>query len=152
MLLAMGIAAFLCIAIGVYPRGLYNLLPYPTDYQPYDVTHVITQFELLLFAALAFGVLLRMGIYPPEKRSVNLDFDWVYRKLIPRIGRSCARLLSDMWAPAKQNIGMRVSAFSRRIETAVMGENSKMGQTAHSGSAALWAGLLLAAYLILYYG
>ena len=31
MLWAMGIAAFLCIAIGVYPQALYQLLPYPVS-------------------------------------------------------------------------------------------------------------------------
>jgi glyoxylase-like metal-dependent hydrolase (beta-lactamase superfamily II) len=37
--------------------------------------------QLLVFSALAFAVLMRTGIYPPELRSVNLDFDWFYRKL-----------------------------------------------------------------------
>ena len=34
MLLAMGIAAFLCVAIAVFPGPLYNILPYPVDYAP----------------------------------------------------------------------------------------------------------------------
>ena len=62
MLLAMGIAAFLCIAIGVYPAMLYDILPnqafdshYEATYNAYSVTHVITQLQLLLFAAFAFG-------------------------------------------------------------------------------------------------
>ena len=42
MLWAMGITAFLCIAIGVYPDALYSILPYPVDYSPYTTTHVIT--------------------------------------------------------------------------------------------------------------
>jgi len=42
MLWAMGLAAFLCIAIGVYPQALYNILPYPVDYAPYTTAHVIT--------------------------------------------------------------------------------------------------------------
>ena len=29
MRLAMGIAAFLCVAIGMFPQPLYDLLPYP---------------------------------------------------------------------------------------------------------------------------
>lgn len=80
MLLAMGITAFLCIFIGSYPGLLYNILPYPTDFQPYSTGHVIGQFQLLFYSALAFILLLMSGIYPPEIRCTNLDFDWFYRK------------------------------------------------------------------------
>jgi len=79
MLWAMGIAAFLCIAIGVYPQALYNILPYPVDYAPYTTAHVITQLQLLMFSALAFVFLFKTGLYPPEVKSVNLDTDWLYR-------------------------------------------------------------------------
>lgn len=79
MLWAMGIAAFLCIAIGVYPQALYAILPFPVDYAPYTTTHVITQLQLLLFSALAFVFLFKSGLYPPEVKSVNLDTDWSYR-------------------------------------------------------------------------
>ncbi len=86
MLWAMGIAAFLCVAIGVYPQPLYALLPYPElalQYNPYTSDHVVAQLQLLFFSAMAFVVLFRTGLYPPEIRSTNLDTDWVYRKLIP---------------------------------------------------------------------
>ena len=56
MLLAMGLAAFFCIGIGVYPQPLYALLPFPVDYVPYTTTHVVTILQLLMFSALAFGV------------------------------------------------------------------------------------------------
>ncbi len=36
MLIAMGLAAVLCVFIGSYPWLLYSLLPFPVDYQPYD--------------------------------------------------------------------------------------------------------------------
>ncbi|MBI2357840.1 MAG: Na(+)/H(+) antiporter subunit D [Deltaproteobacteria bacterium] len=81
MLLAMAAAAFLCVALGIYPEPLYRLLPFPVDYAPYTPTHVITQLQLLLFSALAFALLKRTGIYPPELRATNLDSDWVYRRL-----------------------------------------------------------------------
>jgi multicomponent Na+:H+ antiporter subunit D len=80
MLLAMGITAFLCIFIGVFPSSLYSLLPYPVDYQPYTFAHVMSQLQVLLFAILAFSLLLLSGIYPSERRSINLDSDWFYRK------------------------------------------------------------------------
>jgi len=85
MLLAMGIAAFVCIIIGVFPGLLYQLLPYPVDYDPYSGAHVITQLQLFLFSVLAFVFLVKTGRYPPEIKSVNLDFDWFYRRLGPKL-------------------------------------------------------------------
>jgi multicomponent Na+:H+ antiporter subunit D len=84
MLIAMTIAAVLCIFIGSYPAFLYSLLPYDMNYTPYDVTHVLTQLQILFFSALAFVWLNLKGLYPPELRSTNLDADWFYRKLFPQ--------------------------------------------------------------------
>ena len=80
MLIAMGIAAFLCIFIGSFPGALYSLLPYPVEYVPYTAPHVLGQTQLLFFSALAFTLLLLSGIYPAEMRCVNVDADWFYRK------------------------------------------------------------------------
>jgi multicomponent Na+:H+ antiporter subunit D len=80
MLLAMGIAAFLCVFIGMFPGPLYSLLPYPVDYVPYTASHVVTSLQLLLFGALAYILLTLSGIFPSEMRATNLDADWFYRK------------------------------------------------------------------------
>ena len=47
MLIAMGLAAAICIFNGSWPWGLYNLLPFPVDYAPYSWEHVLTQSQLL---------------------------------------------------------------------------------------------------------
>jgi multicomponent Na+:H+ antiporter subunit D len=80
MRVAMGITAALCIGIGVFPGTLYSILPYPVDYVPYTVAHVITQLQLLTYSALAFAVMMLWKLYPPDLKSVNLDTDWLYRK------------------------------------------------------------------------
>ncbi|MGR3318204.1 MAG: Na(+)/H(+) antiporter subunit D [Candidatus Anammoxibacter sp.] len=80
MLLAMGIAAFLCIFIGVCPKYLYSILPYSVEYVPYTWPHVTAQMQLLIFSALAFTLLILSGYYPSEMRAINLDVDWFYRK------------------------------------------------------------------------
>ncbi len=77
MLIAMGIAAFLCIFIGVYPAWLYEMLPAPVDYQPYTATHVVWALQILLFTGLGFFMLL--GMVGGEKK-ISLDTDWFYRK------------------------------------------------------------------------
>ena len=85
MLIAMGIAALLCIFIGCYPYLLYSYLPYEVDYLPFDIPHVVEQIQLLFFSALAFIWLQLQGIYPPELKSTNIDSEWTYRKLWPSV-------------------------------------------------------------------
>ncbi|MBI3597532.1 MAG: Na(+)/H(+) antiporter subunit D [Nitrospirae bacterium] len=80
MLLAMGIAAFLCIFIGIFPGALYSILPHPVDYQVYTGAHVLNQLQLLSFAGLAFCLLILSGLHPVEMRVILLDIDWFYRK------------------------------------------------------------------------
>jgi multicomponent Na+:H+ antiporter subunit D len=97
MLWAMGIASALCIAIGCFPNIVYSLLPFENSYQPYDVTHTLTQLQLLFFSALAFVWLNKQGLYPPELRSVNLDMEWFYRKALPGIAGAVRSSTSDLW-------------------------------------------------------
>jgi len=150
MLIAMGLAAALCVGIGMFPAALYSLLPFPVAYVPYTATHVIDQLQLLVFSALAFSVLVRTGIYPPEMKSVNLDFDWIYRKLGPAIATALARAVSSLLA----GFGAVVSASSVRFIRTLErhhGPESKLARTWPTGSMALWVMILLLAYLLLYY-
>jgi len=81
MLIAMALVSFLCLFMGCNPQWLYSLLPNgAAGYNPYDATHIITQFEILLFTGLSFLLLRSWGRYPPEVPSINLDIDWIYRK------------------------------------------------------------------------
>ena len=66
MLLAMGVAAFLCIFIGIFPGFLYSLLPYPVDFDPYTPFHVVGMSQLLFFGAFAYLLLVLSGIFPAE--------------------------------------------------------------------------------------
>jgi multicomponent Na+:H+ antiporter subunit D len=94
MRVAMAMAATVCVGIGVAPGLLYGLLPYAVDYAPYTTPHVINQLQLLLLAAMAFTVLIRTGVYPPEIRSVNLDVDVVYRRALPAAWNALSRAAS----------------------------------------------------------
>ncbi len=80
MLIAMGIAAIMCVFIGIAPNYLYGILPYSADYIPYSLAHVLAKLQMLLFGSLGFYLLLSSGYYPPEIRAINLDVDWFYRK------------------------------------------------------------------------
>ena len=77
MLLAMGMAAFMCIGIGVLPGPLYKLLPYPVHFDPYTGDHVTSALGILMFTGLGFFMLLKK--LDPEP-TISADTDWVYRK------------------------------------------------------------------------
>jgi multicomponent Na+:H+ antiporter subunit D len=79
MCIAMGLAAFICIFLGIYPAPLYSILPFPVQYTPYTSFHVLGMLQLLMFGALAFTMLVLSGYYPPELRAINLDTDWFIR-------------------------------------------------------------------------
>jgi multicomponent Na+:H+ antiporter subunit D len=150
MLIAMAIAAALNIFIGTYPWPLYGLLPFTIDYSPYDATHVIAQFQLLFFAALAFAWLKLSGLYPPELPSVNLDAEWAYRRLGPRI-------VGGLWAFFRP-IDRKLRRASIRRMHAVFatlqrhhGPHGVLARGWPTGSMVLWVALLLGMYLVLYY-
>ena len=149
MLLAMLIAAVLCIAIGVYPSALYSLLPYDTGYNPYDATHVLAQTQLLFFSALAFVWLNLRGMYPPELRSTNLDFDWVYRRAFPTALQNTFSVIWKVDNAIRQAFLLRLNrslAFlSRRYE----GPSRLLSRTYPAGSMVMWVAVILATYLLL---
>ena len=148
MLLAMGVAAFLCIAIGIVPGPLYALLPYPVDYAPYTSTHVVTQMQLLCFAALAFVVLMRTRLYPPELPSRNLDFDWTYRRALPWLVAKVRRHGGQIWDEQKA-LGVWTVQQVIRLTRASASPHTTLGEPWLTGRSALWAALLLLAILAL---
>lgn len=80
MRVAMGFSSVLCIVIGCFPATFYKLLPYTTDYHAYSLTHIVTQMQLLMFAAVAVFGLMLLKKYPAEVPSVNIDADVIWRK------------------------------------------------------------------------
>jgi multicomponent Na+:H+ antiporter subunit D len=158
MLLAMGMGAFICIAVGIPAlipglgfEWLYNLLPYREEamnYQPFTFDHILTQLQLLVLATFAFVLLKRFGLYPPEKPGTILDTDWLYRK----IGFGMAQWAGTVWGkvgPAMTAVffGLTGRAYDR-IEAAFSprGELARGGLT---GAMAVWTAALLGLVLLL---
>lgn len=150
MLVAMGATAAACVGIGLAPGILYRLLPFPESYHPYTPSHVLHQTQLLFWAGLAFAWLLRSGLYPKELRSVNLDTDWVYRRLLPRI----VNVGVAGWRTARE----RTAAYGRRLGAPVakgvslgFGPDSAAARTWATGTAVLWVVFFLVVFLLVYY-
>lgn len=158
MLLAMGMAAFLCIAVGlpaVVPNlgyeWLYQMLPYQTEamnYQPFTLDHILTQMQLLVLAIFAFVLLKRFGLYPPEKPGTILDTDWVYRKA----GWGFANWAGSVWAkvgPAMTAVFFGISGRAyERIENA-FSPRGELSRGPLTGGMAIWTAALLGLVLLL---
>ena len=76
MLIAMGILAFLCIFLGLYPKLLYDMLPYPVEFVPYTITRVFSVAQMYMFTFLGFWFLRRWLVGHP---TYVLDSDWLVR-------------------------------------------------------------------------
>ncbi len=157
MLLAMGMAAFLCIAVGlpaVVPglgyQWLYSLLPYPIEaasYQPFTLDHILTQMQLLVLATFAFILLKRLSLYPAEKPGVILDTDWVYRKA----GYGAASWLGTVWAklgPATTAVfrSLTERTYERLVDT--FSPRGTFARNPVSGGIAIWTTVILAVVLL----
>jgi multicomponent Na+:H+ antiporter subunit D len=109
MNLAMGIAAFLCFFIGIYPDYLYKMLPFPVNYHPYTSYHLAETMQLLGFTGLGFFIMVKK-LKPKAK--INLDLDWFYRKGARVFMRFASRpvLSSDSWInDVYRSIGLRLT-------------------------------------------
>ena len=150
MLVAMAIAAVICVFNGSYPWLLYSMLPYPVDYAPYTAEHVLTQTQLLFFSALAFCLLKLTGLYPPELPGVNIDAEWSYRWLLPK----ATRKIVAVFAPIDRGIR---DAFRGGVNGIVAnvarhaGPNGALARSLPAGDMVLWAIILLAVYLLVYF-
>ncbi len=161
MLMAMGVAALICLYLG-WPdmfgipggyRALYNLTPFPevaNEYPMWTFDHVVGQMQLLMAALFAFAFLVRMKWYPDEKRSVNLDTDWVYRRFLDGAVRWGHAMFGRLWA----SIGNVLDAARGRMGTRLFAAFSPMGALSRdipSGLLAIWTSALLAIVLLIAY-
>ncbi len=83
---AMVFFAAICVFLGVFPGVLYDILPYQAEAVEYgrvvySFEHIMTMLGLLLFAGLAFFMLLPML---KRTETLTLDFDWIWRRFVPR--------------------------------------------------------------------
>lgn len=153
MLIAMALGAVACVILGSFPaQTVYALLPWEHSYQPYDLTHVLTQLQLLFFSALAFVWLNLYKLYPPELPSTNLDVDWVYRKLAPAFIK---RVACALYGTYEKLENVLVSGIKQIIHHSYDVEQDKpKGYFARlwpTETMVVWVAVLLAVYLMFYY-
>jgi len=151
MLVAMALAAGLCIAIGAFPQWtVYPLLPFEVDYHPYDATHVVTQLQLLFFSSLGVFWMMRTGWYPPEKRAVNLDSDWTYRWLAPRVVGGVGAVVTTVDGGIRR-LALRGMEASFRGAARLLGPVGGLSRHYPTGFMVIWVSILLGAYLLFHF-
>ncbi len=115
MRVGMGIASFLCVLTGIFPNLLYRLLPYPVDYHPYALSHVVSTFQLLLLTVAGFWLYLDRLM--AGKATLNLDTDWVYRMFGRAVLRFC-RVPLRQFSHTLHQISVRETDLVTRISNA----------------------------------
>ena len=93
---------------------------------------------------------MRTGIYPTELKSVNLDFDWTYRKLGPALIKGVRSLISSVWG-ALIGAGLRGVNFGIAALERAHGADGLLARAWPTGSMVLWIAVLLGATLLLNY-
>ncbi len=142
MLLAMGIAAFFCLFIGIYPAWLYSFMPFPVEYNAYSAGHLFWELQLLLFTGLGFFLMVK---YLGGEHKLSVDTDWVYRKLAPKIVLSAASLVRRTWRAVMAALQVVTNGVWQSLRR-TYGDEGVMGQTWGIGVTTIWVVLFMALY------
>ena len=147
MQLAMGLLAVLTVSIGIFPWAFVALLPAAVAVEPYSASHVVGQVQLLAFAALGLVLAWRWLAAP---RSITLDVDWLWRRLVPRLDQA---LLAPWMRAQAAVLGRTWHGMERFVRTLYRhhGPQGALARTWPTGVMALSAILMLGAYLAFYY-
>lgn len=144
---AMALFAVLCVLPGLWPQGLYALLPHAMDHAPYSLASVGKQMLLLGVGGVLFMVLRGWFARP---RAQAPDVDWLWRS---------AGAAAMAWAGAQITRAMR--GLSQAVQAALdslgesvqrhLGPGAPLARTWTVRGMAMWVMVLMLGYLLLYY-
>ena len=150
MLIAMGLTSIICVIVGVYPNILFELLPYDIAYEPYTMSHIITQLQLLSAAALAYVYFDKKNLLSNNKNSLLLNIDWFFRRGFPLVINYACKFY---WQIHQGLLRSLKTNLSKIINTVFKhhGPEGVLARTWPTGSTVLWVAILLALYVIFYF-
>ncbi|MBC6413928.1 MAG: Na(+)/H(+) antiporter subunit D [Chromatiales bacterium] len=140
---AMVFLSILCIAMGVFPQQFYQLLPYPVDYQPYTLAHLLSQSQFLVFAMIAFFLMLPLLKRTP---TITLDTDWLYRRL-----PICLQHYLKPTYLRIEKIGCRIYAHGLAIAKSRQPHINTIGRDISTTTLIIVLGITLSILLAIYY-
>jgi multicomponent Na+:H+ antiporter subunit D len=141
MLLGTLMAAFFCVAIGLAPRWLYDLMPTELSFQPYAPDRLAQQFELLSVAGAAFLGLRAAGLAPRERQVRLLDIDALYRGPLAGVGRWLGVVMLRVYGAGREAL----AAASRRAGAGLSALLAGLDRPYHFRAAGLAHWLAIAA-------
>ena len=144
MLLAMGIAAALCVLIGVFPGALYAILPGEIDFNAYTMGAFLKEMQLLLFTGLGFFLLLKHVGGDPK---ISLDTDWLYRRIGPRLFGAIGQGIVTVDKTVRSVVLERLERVTSHVERK-HGRDGKLAKSWPIGSMAMWTAIVLAMLLL----
>lgn len=112
MLAAMAFMAFMCIFLGVYPKPLYDLLPFAVHYNAYTFNHVLAQLQLLMLSALVFFLFLSLL---KRTETISIDTDWLYRKGGPLFYHAMDRVFNGLNSISDRIIAVPLAGYLGRV-------------------------------------
>jgi multicomponent Na+:H+ antiporter subunit D len=95
-------------------------------------------------------VLIKTKLYPNEIPSTNLDFDWLYRKLLPNIVWTLGHKIVEADRSIRRYLLGTLGWLLGQVER-WSGMNSGFAKTATISSMAFFALSFLAVFLVLYF-
>lgn len=142
---AMVLLSVLCIVLGVFPRLLYDILPFATDYVPYTFAHVVYQLQLLLFSGLAFFLMLN---WLRRTDTITLDFDWFWRRPGHALARGLDAVLAGTYGLIAGSTKAIAGLFRDKIQD-THGPDGVFGRSWPTGTMAFWTTVMLGAVMLL---
>jgi multicomponent Na+:H+ antiporter subunit D len=156
MKIPMMLFAALCLLIGMFPAPLYRILPFaPADaaarsdlvHTMYSGQHLLAQFQLLLFAGLAFFVLLPLM---KRTRTISLDVDFLYRKPGKALGKWFLASASRYLHAVEKNMAYWSPRWFNQLNHHI-GPYSKVAKSQSTGSMTFYVILLLVIMMLIHY-
>ncbi len=148
---AMILFSALCIALGVAPGPLYDILPFQRPdggelYHAFTYAHVVNQLQLLLFSGLAFFTLLKLL---ERTLTLTLDADWGYRRMFPGLWAYLFRPLLSAAEPIHTGVTQGLPRIAAREFGSPAGTEEHAYQPWGVGRTVLLLTVLLLVFLVL---
>jgi multicomponent Na+:H+ antiporter subunit D len=93
---------------------------------------------------------MRTGLYPREMPSVNLDTDWIYRRLLPATLNGVQHWLVRTRDRVGLQVRRRLDAFFSGVYRHY-GPESVLARSWATSTSVLWILVLLLIFLVIYY-
>ena len=91
---AMILGTIATVAIGIFPKTFYSLMPNATIVEPYHLGHVLEYIAIFIGGSVPFFLYLKKM---KPHNEITIDFDWFYRKPFNSLMLWLAKVIEDIF-------------------------------------------------------